>query len=125
MNAEEIQKLSDRDLLIKTYGKVEKMEGILTGGNSGGLIENVSELKKTQENFVTKNMLVLIIKGNVELKAGTRSGCQYNNTNQAILFGLGGGVLGWISGYNLNGPIGGLIGAGAGIGVGIVVAIIF
>ena len=61
MNAEEIQKLSDRDLIIKTYGKVEKMEGILTGGNSGGLIENVSELKKTQENFVTKNMLVLII----------------------------------------------------------------
>ena len=61
MNAEEIQKLSDRDLLVKTYGKIEKMEGILTGGNSGGLIEDISELKKNQNTFITKNMLVLII----------------------------------------------------------------
>ncbi len=61
MNIEEIQKLSDRDLLVKTYGKVERMEGILTGGNSGGLIEDISELKKNQNTFVTKPMLLLII----------------------------------------------------------------
>ncbi len=61
MNAEEIQKLSDRDLLVRTYGKVERMEGILTGGNSGGLIEDISELKKNQNTFVTKPMLLLII----------------------------------------------------------------
>ncbi len=61
MNAEEIQKLSDRDLLVKTFGKVEKMEGIVTGGNSGGLIEDISELKKNQNTFVTKPMLLLII----------------------------------------------------------------
>ncbi len=61
MNIEEIQKLSDRDLLVRTYGKVERMEGILTGGNSGGLIEDISELKKNQNTFITKNMLVLII----------------------------------------------------------------
>ena len=61
MNIEEIQKLSDRDLLVKTYGKVERMEGILTGGNSGGLVGDISELKKNQNTFVTKNMLVLII----------------------------------------------------------------
>ena len=47
------------------------------------------------------------------------------DTYQMLFFSLAGGMMGCISGYNLNGPVGGLIGAGAGIGAGIVVTIIF
>lgn len=59
MKPEDIQKLSDRDLLVKTYGKVERIEGVL--GNGGGLLEVVRILQKNQKWFVTRKELTLTI----------------------------------------------------------------
>ena len=59
MKPEEIQKLSDRDLLVKTYGKVERFEGVL--GNGGGLLEVVRILQKNQKSFVTRKELTLTV----------------------------------------------------------------
>ena len=59
MKPEEIQKLSDRELLIKTFGKVEKIEGVL--GNGGGILGDVRDLKESQQSFVTHKELLRII----------------------------------------------------------------
>jgi len=59
MNLDEVQKLSDRDLLIKTYGKVERIEGIL--GNGGGLLEVTRILQMNQKSFVTRKELTLTV----------------------------------------------------------------
>jgi len=59
MNPDEVQKLSDRDLLIKTYGKVEWIVGIL--GNGGGLLEVTRVLQVNQKSFVTRKELTLTV----------------------------------------------------------------
>ena len=59
MNPDEVQKLSDRDLLIKTYGKVTRIEGIL--GNGGGLLEVTRVLQTNQKSFVTRKELTLTV----------------------------------------------------------------
>ena len=59
MNPDEVQKLSDRDLLIKTYGKVEWIVGIL--GNGGGLLEVTRVLQTNQKSFVTRKELTLTV----------------------------------------------------------------
>jgi len=59
MKPEEIQKLSDHELLVKTYGKVERIEGIL--GNSGGVLGDVRQLKKDQKRFVTRGGAMLTV----------------------------------------------------------------
>ena len=49
MDEKELSNLTDRQLLIKTYGKVERIEGIL--GNGSGVLRDVRIL---QETAVTK-----------------------------------------------------------------------
>jgi len=56
MKPEDIQKLSDRELLIKTFGDVEHIKGIL--GNGGGVLGDVRRLKK---NCVTRGELTLTV----------------------------------------------------------------
>ena len=59
MNLDEVQKLSDRDLLNKTYGKVERIEGVL--GNGGGLLEVTRILQMNQKSFVTRKELTFTV----------------------------------------------------------------
>lgn len=59
MKPEEIQKLSDHELLVKTYGKVQKIDGVL--GNGGGLLGDVRLLKDNQKHFVTRKELVITV----------------------------------------------------------------
>ena len=59
MKQEEIQKLSDRELLVKTFGDVEHIKGVL--GNGGGILGDVRDLKESQQSFVTHKELLRII----------------------------------------------------------------
>jgi len=52
MNPEEIQKLSDRQLLVRTFGDVEHIKGIL--GNGGGVLQDIRRLQKSQARYVTR-----------------------------------------------------------------------
>ena len=56
MKPEEIQKLSDRELLVKTYGDIEWVKGVL--GDGGGLMNDVRHLKKVA---VTRGELMLTV----------------------------------------------------------------
>ena len=51
MKQEEIQKLSDRDLLVKTFGTVEWLKGVM--GNGGGVLEDIRRLQEAQKRYVT------------------------------------------------------------------------
>ena len=53
------QKLSDRDLLVKTYGTVKWLEGVM--GNGGGVLEEIRKLWKAQSRSVTRGELMLIV----------------------------------------------------------------
>lgn len=53
---EEAQKLSDRELLVKTYGDIREIKGVL--GDGGGLINDVRHLKKVA---VTRGELMLTV----------------------------------------------------------------
>lgn len=57
MKPEEIQKLSDRELLVKTFGNVEWLKGVM--GNGGGVLEDIRELWKAQSRYVTRGGLML------------------------------------------------------------------
>jgi len=59
MNPEEIQKLSDRELLIKTFGTVEWLKGVM--GNGGGVLEDIRQLQKAQARYVTRGELMLTV----------------------------------------------------------------
>jgi len=59
MKPEEIQKLSDRQLLVKTFGDVEYIKGIL--GNGGGVLEDIRQLQKSQARYVTRGELMLTV----------------------------------------------------------------
>jgi len=53
---QEAQKLSDRELLVQTYGSVQWLKGVI--GNGGGLVGDVRRLKKVA---VTRGELMLTI----------------------------------------------------------------
>lgn len=55
----EAQKLSDRDLLIKTYGTMEWLKGVM--GNGGGVLEEIRKLWKGQAQCVTYRGLTLTV----------------------------------------------------------------
>jgi hypothetical protein len=55
----EAQKLSDRELLVKTFGTVEWLKGIM--GNGGGVLEAIRQLQKDQKCSVTRRELMLTI----------------------------------------------------------------
>jgi len=59
MNPEEIQKLSDRQLLVRTFGDVEHIKGIL--GNGGGVLQDIRRLQKSQARYVTRGELMLTV----------------------------------------------------------------
>ena len=59
MKPEEIQKLSDRELLVKTFGDVEHIKGVL--GNGGGVLEDIRQLQKAQARYVTRGELMLTL----------------------------------------------------------------
>ena len=59
MTSAEVQKLSDRELLVKTFGDVEHIKGIL--GNGGGVLEDIRQLQNGQKSFVTRKELTLTV----------------------------------------------------------------
>ena len=56
---QEAQKLSDRDLLVKTFGTVEWLKGVM--GNGGGVFEDIRQLQKAQARYVTRGELMLTV----------------------------------------------------------------
>ena len=56
---EEAQKLSDRELLVKTFGTVEWLKGVM--GNGGGVLENIRQLQEAQKRYVTRGELLLTV----------------------------------------------------------------
>ena len=59
MTPKEIQKLSDRELLVKTFGAVEWLKGVM--GNGGGVLEDIRQLWKAQARYVTRAELMLTV----------------------------------------------------------------
>ena len=55
----EAQNLSDRELLIKTYGTMEWLKGVM--GNGGGVLEEIRKLWKAQTRCVTRGELMLLV----------------------------------------------------------------
>lgn len=55
----EAQKLSDRELLVKTFGTVEWLKGVM--GNGGGVLKDIRELQKAQTRYVTRGELMLTV----------------------------------------------------------------
>ena len=55
----EAQKLSDRELLVKTYGTVEWLKGVM--GNGGGVLEDIRKLWEAQARSVTRGELMLTV----------------------------------------------------------------
>lgn len=59
MKLEDVQKLSDRELLVNTFGDVEWLKGVL--GDGGGLLGDVRQLQDGQRAFVTRKELTLTV----------------------------------------------------------------
>ena len=59
MKPEEIQKLSDRELLVKTFGDVEWLKGVM--GNGGGVLGDIRQLQENQKHCVTRGELMLTV----------------------------------------------------------------
>jgi hypothetical protein len=59
MKPEEILKLSDRELLVKTFGTVEWLKGVM--GNGGGVLEDIRQLQKAQNRYITRGELMLTV----------------------------------------------------------------
>jgi len=55
----EALKLSDRELLVKTFGTVEWLKGVM--GNGGGVLEDIRQLQKAQARYVTRGELMLTV----------------------------------------------------------------
>ena len=53
------RKLSDRELLVKTFGTVEWLKGVM--GNGGGVLEDIRQLQKAQTRYVTRGELMLTV----------------------------------------------------------------
>ena len=60
MTQKEMEKLSDRELLVKTFGDVEHIKGVL-GNGGGGVVDDVRQLEEGQKTFVTRKELALTI----------------------------------------------------------------
>jgi len=56
MTSEELQQLSDRELLVDTNSKVANIEGVLSR-----LVPQVNGLEEKQEEFVTKGAIRIMI----------------------------------------------------------------
>jgi hypothetical protein len=55
----EAQKFSDRELLVKTFGTVEWLKGVM--GNGGGVLGDIRQLKKDKDRYVTRGELMLTV----------------------------------------------------------------
>jgi hypothetical protein len=55
----EAQKFSDRELLVKTFGTVEWLKGVM--GNGGGVLEDIRQLQEAQKHYVTRCELMLTV----------------------------------------------------------------
>ena len=55
----EAQKLSDRELLIKTFGTMEWLKGVM--GNGGGVLGAIRQLQDAQKRYVTRGELMLTV----------------------------------------------------------------
>jgi len=56
---QEAQKLSDRELLVKTFGTVEWLKGVM--GNGGGVLEDIRRLQEAQKRYVTYGGMMITI----------------------------------------------------------------
>ena len=59
MTTKEILKLSDRELLVKTFGDVEHIKGVM--GNGGGILGDIRQLQEAQKHYVTRGELMLTV----------------------------------------------------------------
>lgn len=59
MKPEDVQKLSDRELLVKTFGDVEWLKGVM--GNGGGVLGDIRQLKEDKARYVTRGELMLAV----------------------------------------------------------------
>jgi len=59
LKPEEIQKLSDRELLVETFGDVEWLKGVM--GNGGGVLEDIRQLQEAPKRYVTRGELMLTV----------------------------------------------------------------
>jgi len=55
----EAQNFSDRELLVKTFGGMEWLKGVM--GNGGGVLEDVRQLQKAQVQYVTWKGLIFTV----------------------------------------------------------------
>ena len=55
----EAQNFSDRELLIKTFGSVEWLKGVM--GNGGGVLEDIRRLQEAQKRYVTYGGMMITI----------------------------------------------------------------
>ena len=55
----EAQKLSDRELIVKTFGTVEWLKGVM--GNGGGVLGAIRQLQDAQKRYVTRGELMLTV----------------------------------------------------------------
>lgn len=53
------QKLSDRELLVKTFGTVEWLKGVM--GDGGGVLQDIRQLQEAQVRYVSRAELRLIV----------------------------------------------------------------
>jgi len=59
VTTKEILKLSDRELLVKTFGAVKWLKGVM--GNGGGVLKDIRQLQKAQARYVTRGELMLTV----------------------------------------------------------------
>jgi len=55
----EAQKLSDRELLVKTFGTVEWLNGVM--GNGGGVQGAIRQLQEAHQRYATRGELMLTV----------------------------------------------------------------
>jgi len=55
----EAQKFSDRELLVKTFGTVEWLKGVM--GNGGGVLEDIRQLQEAQKRYITRGGVMLTV----------------------------------------------------------------
>jgi len=55
----EAQNFSDRELLVKTFGGMEWLKGVM--GNGGGVLEAIRQLQEAQKRYITRGELMLTV----------------------------------------------------------------
>jgi len=51
------------ELLIDMHGRIERIDGVLTGGNGGGVCKDVAELKEDIKERVTYRVMGIVVGG--------------------------------------------------------------